>query len=271
MPGVTVRSVRDMKARGEKIVALTAYDFHTARIEAMAGVHIILVGDSFQMALMGEETTLGASLDVLVTIARAVKKGAPNALVVGDMPFGSYQESCPQAVRSASRFMADAGVDAVKLEGGNARMARRVRAMVESGIPVMGHAGLLPQSVRMDGGFRVVRKENRDELLRQCDALVDAGVFSLVLEGVEESLAREVTERVSVPVIGIGAGRFVDGQILVVTDLLGLDPSFNPRFLKKYADLNGSILEAVRQYSREVASGEFPAPGNAFREEAGKP
>lgn len=259
-----------MKASGEKIVALTAYDYHTARIEAQAGVHLILVGDSFQMALLGEETTLGASLDVLLAIARGVKRGAPGVLVVGDMPFGSYQESCAQAVRSASRFMAEAGVDAVKLEGGNARMARRVRALVDSGIPVMGHAGLLPQSVRMDGGYRVVRRENRDELLRQCDALVDSGVFSLVLEGVEESLAREVTERVPVPVIGIGAGRFVDGQILVVTDILGLNPSFSPRFLKQYADLNGTILEAVRQYSRDVAKGDFPAPGNAFREEAEK-
>ncbi len=269
MPGVTVRSLGSMKTRGEKIVALTAYDFHTARIEALAGVHLILVGDSFQMALLGGETTLGASLDVLLAISGAVSRGAPGVLVVGDMPFGSYQESCAQAVHNASRFLSEAGVDAVKLEGGNPRMVRRVRAITESGIPVMGHAGLLPQSVRMDGGYRVVRRENRDELLRQCDALVSAGVFSLVLEGVEEELAREVTERVPVPVIGIGAGRFVDGQILVVTDILGLDPSFRPRFLRTYADLNGVILEAVGNYAREVISGGFPGPENTFREEGG--
>lgn len=267
MSGITVRSLGSMKSRGSRIVALTAYDYHTARIEALSGVHVILVGDSYEMAVLGGETTLGASLEVLLTIAASVKKGAPGVLVVGDMPFGSYQESCAQAVRNASRFLAEAGVDAVKLEGGNPRMVRRVRAIVDSGIPVMGHGGLLPQSVRLDGGYRVIRRENRDELLRQCDALVDAGVFSLILEGVAEELAREVTERVPVPVIGIGAGRFTDGQILVITDILGLDPSFNPRFLKKYADMNDVILQAVRQYSREVETGEFPGPGNVFREE----
>ncbi len=270
MSGVTVRSLASMKARGEKIVALTAYDFHTARIEASAGVHLILVGDSMQMAVLGEETTLGASLEVLLAAARSVKRGAPGTLVVGDMPFGSYQESCSLAVRSASRFLAEAGVDGVKLEGGNPRMARRVKAVVDSGIPVMGHAGLLPQSVRMDGGYRVVRRENRDELLRQCDALVEAGVFSLVLEGVEEDLAREVTVRVPVPVIGIGAGRWVDGQILVVNDILGMDPGFNPRFVRKYADIHGTILTAVRRYSEEVASGGFPGPENTFREPEGR-
>ena len=270
MSGVTVRSLGGMKSRGEKIVALTAYDYHTARIEALAGVHLILVGDSYEMAVLGGETTLGASLEVLLAIAASVKKGAPGVLVVGDMPFGSYQESCAQAVRNASRFLAEAGVDAVKLEGGNPRMVRRVRAIVDSGIPVMGHGGLLPQSVRLDGGYRVIRRENRDELLRQCDALVEAGIFSLILEGVEEDLAREVTDRVPVPVIGIGAGRHTDGQILVVTDILGLDPSFNPRFLKKYADMNDVILQAVRQYSSEVASGGFPGPGHVFREEGGR-
>ncbi|HQH79550.1 MAG TPA: 3-methyl-2-oxobutanoate hydroxymethyltransferase, partial [Synergistaceae bacterium] len=257
MPGVTVRSLAAMKARGEKIIALTAYDFYTARIEALAGVHLILVGDSMQMAVLGEETTLGASLEVLLAVARSVKRGAPDTLVLGDMPFGSYQESCTLAVRNAARFLSEAGVDGVKLEGGNPRMARRVKAVVDSGIPVMGHAGLLPQFVRMDGGYRVVRREGRDELLRQCDALVEAGVFSLVLEGVEEELAREVVERVPVPVIGIGAGRWVDGQILVVSDVLGLDPGFNPKFVRKYADLHGTILTALRRYVEEVASGAF--------------
>jgi len=270
MPRVTVRSLAAMKARREPIVALTAYDYHTARIEAAAGVHCILVGDSFQMAVLGEETTLGASLDVLLSVAAAVKRGAPGVLVVGDMPFGSYQESCSQAVRNAGRFLSEAGMDAVKLEGGNPRMVRRVRAIVDSGIPVMGHAGLLPQSVRLDGGYRVVRRENRDELLRQCEALVEAGVFALVIEGVDEELAREVSETVPVPVIGIGAGRYVDGQILVVSDILGLDPAFNPRFLRKYADLNGVILQAVKQYCLEVAEGRFPGPENAFREEGGE-
>lgn len=269
MPRVTVRSLGAMKARGEPIVALTAYDYHTARIEASSGVHLILVGDSFQMAVLGRETTLGASLDVLLAVAAGVKRGAPGVLVVGDMPFGSYQGSCSRAVENAGRFLSEAEVDAVKLEGGNPRMVRRVRAMVESGIPVMGHAGLLPQSVRLDGGYRVVRRENRNELLEQCDALVSAGVFSLVLEGVEEDLAREVTSRVPVPVIGIGAGRFVDGQILVVSDILGLDPSFNPRFLRKYADLDRVISEAVRAYAADVTAGDFPGPDNAFGEHGG--
>lgn len=270
MSGVTVRSLGGMKSRGERIVALTAYDYHTARIEALAGVHVILVGDSYEMAVLGGETTLGASLEVLLAISASVKKGAPGVLVVGDMPFGSYQESCTQAVHNASRFLSEAGVDAVKLEGGNPRMVRRVRAIVESGIPVMGHAGLLPQSIRLDGGYRVIRRENRDELLQQCDSLVEAGVFSLILEGVVEELAREVTERVPVPVIGIGAGRHTDGQILVINDILGYDPSFKPKFLKKYADMNDAILEAVRRYSGEVESGEFPGPGNVFTDD-GKP
>lgn len=269
MSGVTVRSLGGMKSRGERIVALTAYDYHIARIEALAGVHVILVGDSYEMAVLGGGTTLGASLEVLLTIAASVKKGAPGVLVVGDMPFGSYQESCSQAVRNASRFLAEAGVDAVKLEGGNPRMVRRVKAIVESGIPVMGHGGLLPQSVRLDGGYRVIRRENRDELLRQCDALVEAGIFSLVLEGVVEELAREVTERVPVPVIGIGAGRYTDGQILVVNDILGFDPSFRPKFLKRYADMNEAVLQAIGRYAREVGSGEFPGPENVFREDGG--
>ncbi len=262
---ISVRTLGSMAQSGERIVALTAYDYQTAKMEEAAGIHVILVGDSFQMAVLGEETTLGASMDVLVTHCRAVKKAAPTALVVGDMPFGSYQPSDEIAVGNAVRFIAEAGADAVKLEGGNPSAVARVRAIVSSGIPVMGHIGLLPQSIRAEGGYRVVRSGARGELLDQLKALEQAGAFSVVLEMMEEDLARELTEAASIPTIGIGAGRFTSGQILVVNDLLGMNGDFNPRFLKKYADLGSIIGNALEKYAEEVTEGTFPGERNVFR------
>ncbi len=263
---VTVRSIQAMKERGERIVALTAYDHLTAALEERAGVHLILVGDSFQMAVLGEETTLGADMNVLVAHCRAVRNGAPDAMVVGDMPFGSYQPSDETAVRNAVRFVAEAGADAVKLEGGNAAAVSRIRAIVDSGIPVMGHIGLLPQSIKADGAYRIVRRDALGEVRRQLSALGGAGAFSVVFEMMEEELAATLTQEASIPTIGIGAGRHTDGQILVVNDMLGMNGDFNPRFLKKYADLHTVMNRAVEDYAEEVRTGAFPGEDNVFRE-----
>ncbi len=262
--GRGVWSLRAMKARGERIAALTAYDFVTASILERAGVDFLLVGDSMEMVLMGRNTTLSADLDLLVAHCRAVSAGAPGTLVVADMPFGSYQGSDEAAVGSAVRFLAEGGADAVKLEGGNGRMLSRVRAITDSGIPVMGHTGLQPQSVRMTGGYRVVRSDQRDRLLGESMELQEAGVFALVLESVEEGLAAEVSSMLSIPVIGIGAGRRTDGQILVVNDMLGLSGDFHPRFLKVYERLGERILEAVGNYVREVREGDYPSEEHVY-------
>lgn len=262
---ITVKTIAAMKKRGEKIVALTAYDFHTARMEEMAGVHIILVGDSFQMAVLGEETTLGADMNVLVALCGAVKKGAPDTLVVGDMPFGSYQPSDEIAVVNAVRFIAEAGVDAVKLEGGNEAAISRVKAIVDAGIPVMGHIGLLPQSIKSEGSYRVVRSDSEEMLLKQISDLEDAGAFSAVLEMIEEDVAERVSQASGIPTIGIGAGRYTHGQILVINDMLGMNGDFNPKFLRKYADLHSVIKAALNNYVSDVAGGAFPGEENVFK------
>jgi len=259
-----INSLALKKSRGEKIVSLTAYDYMTAKLEEEAGVDFILVGDSMAMAVFGEESTLTADLDAMIIHTEAVSKGAPNTLVIGDMPFGSYERSDSQAVKNAVRFLSAGGADAVKLEGGNSRSISRVRALIDSGIPVMGHVGLLPQSVRKMGGYRVVYSDEREELFEEAHALQNAGVFSMVLEGIEEKLARDLTAELTVPTIGIGAGRYTDGQILVVNDMLGLSGEFNPKFLKKYAHLSSIILEAVREFSREVRDGDFPAESHVY-------
>ncbi len=262
---ITVKTIAAMKKRKEKIVALTAYDYHTARLEELAGVHIILVGDSFQMAVLGEETTLGASMDVLLAHTFAVKKGAPDTLVVADMPFGSYQPSDEFAVKNAVRFIAEAGADAVKLEGGNEAAISRVKAIVDAGIPVMGHIGLLPQSIRVEGSYRVVRSDSEQLLLKQIKQLEQAGAFSAVLEMIEEDVASNVTQASGITTIGIGAGRGTHGQILVVNDILGMNDDFNPKFLKKYANLHAIMKEAIGSYVNDVSRGIFPGEENVFK------
>ena len=252
------------KSRGEKIVSLTAYDYMTASIEEEAGVDFILVGDSMAMVIFGEETTLGADIDVMIIHTRAVSRGAPQTLIVGDMPFGSYECSDSQAVKNAVRFLSEGGADAIKLEGGNDRSVSRVKAIIDSGIPVMGHVGLLPQSIRKTGGYKVVYSDRRDELFKEAFALQQAGVFSIVLECIEEELARELTGKLEVPTIGIGAGRYTDGQILVVNDMLGLSGKFKPKFLKKYVGLDSIILEALKEFSQEVKNGEFPSEDHVY-------
>ncbi len=259
-----IHSLLLKKNRGEKIVSITAYDYTTARLEEEAGVDFILVGDSIAMAVFGEETTLGADLNVMIAHTKAVSRGAANTLVIGDMPFGSYERSDSQAVKNAVRFLSEGGADAVKLEGGNSRSVSRVLAIIDSGIPVMGHVGLLPQSIRQSGGYRVVYSDRREELFEEAFALQQAGVFSIVFECIEEELAAELTGKLKVPTIGIGAGRFTDGQILVVNDMLGLSGDFKPRFVKKYVQLDGMILEALKKFSHEVRDGDFPAENNVY-------
>jgi 3-methyl-2-oxobutanoate hydroxymethyltransferase len=263
MRSVSVRRLAAKKRAGEPIVALTAYDFTMAMLEQQAGVDLILVGDSMNMAVLGEENTLTANMEVMLAHTRAVSRGAPKTVVVGDMPFGSYETSDSQAVANAVRFLAEGGAHAVKLEGGNSMARSRIEAIVQAGIPVMGHLGLLPQSLRQSG-YSVVRREGLDRLLEEAAALEDAGVFSIVLESVQEDVAAEVTEGCRVPTIGIGAGRGVDGQILVVNDILGLTPGFSPRFLKRYADLAPAIEGALKRYAEEVRGGGFPGEEHVY-------
>ncbi|MBD3368802.1 3-methyl-2-oxobutanoate hydroxymethyltransferase [Candidatus Fermentibacteria bacterium] len=260
----SVKTLVEMKKQGRKIVALTAYDYQTAVLEQKAGVDFILVGDSLAMAVLGEPTTLSVRLEVMLAHTRAVKLGAPDTLVVGDMPFGSYEESDELAVRSAVRFLSEGKADAVKLEGGNRLSRDRVAAIIESGIPVMGHIGLLPQSIRLTGGYKVVRSDQRERMLEEAGALEKAGAFCIIAESVQEPLAREIAESVEVPVVGIGAGRYVDGQILVVNDILGLTPGFKPRFLKRYAELSQQVEDAVRRYTEEVREGIFPDKKHSY-------
>jgi 3-methyl-2-oxobutanoate hydroxymethyltransferase len=258
---VTTRGIIEKKQRGELITMLTAYDYPTALAVDQAGIDAILVGDSLGMVVLGYENTLPVTMSDMLHHCRAVARGAKSALLVGDMPFMSYQVSVEQAVQNAGRFLQEAGMDAVKLEGGGERAAT-IRAIVEAGIPVQGHLGLTPQSVHQLGGFRAQGRtaETARRLLEDALTLQDAGCFSLVIEAVPGQLARLVSERLEIPTIGIGAGPGCDGQVLVTHDLLGFFERFTPRFVKKYADLHGTIAGALTTYRSEVEKGVFPAP-----------
>jgi 3-methyl-2-oxobutanoate hydroxymethyltransferase len=244
---------------------LTAYDYTTARLLDAAEIPILLVGDSLGMVMLGHPTTLPVTLDEMLHHARAVVRGAPNALVVGDMPFGSYHLSEEQAIGSATRYLKEAGVHAIKLEGGG-RVIEITRRLVGMGIPVMGHVGLTPQFVHQFGGFKVQGKspEAAGRILADAKSLEDAGAFSLVLEGVPAELARRVTQSVRIPTIGIGAGAGCDGQVLVIHDLLGLTTEHTPKFVKKYAELGKAVKQAVRAYAADVAEGRFPGPEHSY-------
>jgi 3-methyl-2-oxobutanoate hydroxymethyltransferase len=260
---VTVRDLRTFKDRGERFVMLTAYDFPTARILDEAGVPVLLVGDSLANNILGYETTLPVTMEEMLHHTRAVARGAKNALIVGDMPFLSYQISVEEGIRNAGRFLKEGGAHAVKLEGA---MLELTAALVDRGIPVMGHIGLTPQSVHAMGGYRVQGKSEEDarRLLDEAQALEKSGIFSLVLEGIPASLARQVTESVSVPTIGIGAGPHCDAQVLVITDLLGLGTGTYPKFVKPYADLRGEITRAVQTFRDEVVAGTFPDDAHSY-------
>lgn len=257
---VTTRTLRLKKQRGEVVTMLTAYDYPTALAVDNAGIDAILVGDSLGMVVLGYQNTLPVTMDEMIHHCKAVARGAQYALLVGDMPFMSYQASVAEAVRNAGRFLQQGGMDAVKLEGGRER-ADAVRAITGAGIPVQGHIGLTPQSVHQLGGFRAQGKTAAaaKHLLEDALVLQEAGIFSLVLEAVPAQLARLVSERLDVPTIGIGAGAGCDGQVLVTHDLLGLFDRFTPKFVKKYADVHGEMSRALSSYRLDVESGAFPA------------
>src|SRR5436309_1344760 len=249
----------DMKRRGEKIVMVTAYDAPGARLADSAGVDVVLVGDSAAMVVLGYESTVPASMDEMLMLTRAVTRGAHRPLVVADLPFGSFQVSDEAALENAIRFVKEAGADAVKLEGGRPVLSR-VRAIVAAGIPVMGHVGLTPQSATMLGGFKTQGKTAAAavQLVEDALALEQAGCFAVVLEAVPAPVAAEITKRLSVPTIGIGAGPHCDGQVLVYHDLLGLTEGHLPRFVKRYANLSREIRDALEAYAEEVRAGTFP-------------
>ncbi len=260
---VTVRDLRAFKERGERFIMLTAYDFPTASILDQAGVPVILVGDSLAQNVLGYDTTLPVTMEEMLHHTRAVARGAKNALIVGDMPFMSYQASADRAIENAGRFLKEGGAHAVKIEGPRFELAG---ALVDRGIPVMGHLGLTPQSVHAMGGYRVQGKSDEDaeRLLDEAQTLDKSGIFSLVLEGIPESLAGRITDAVKAPTIGIGAGPHCDGQVLVLTDLLGLGTGSYPKFVKPYADLRGEITRAVQAFSEEVAAGTFPDDAHSY-------
>ena len=260
----TTLTLRQKKARGEPITMLTAYDYATALAVDRAGIDSILVGDSLGMVVLGYANTLPVTMQDMLHHCRAVARGAHFALLVGDMPFMSYQASVDEAVRNAGRFLQEAGMDAVKLEGGRER-AEAVRGIVGAGIPVQGHLGLTPQSVHQLGGFRTQGKTAAaaQRLVEDAEILQEAGCFSLVLEAIPARLARLVSERLDIPTIGIGAGVGCDGQVLVTHDLLGLFDRFTPRFVKKYADLHSVMANAFGASRTEVEARSFPAEAHS--------
>jgi 3-methyl-2-oxobutanoate hydroxymethyltransferase len=257
---VTTLTFRQKKERGEPITMLTAYDYPTALAMDQAGVDAILVGDSLAMVVLGYENTLPVTMEEMLHHSRAVARGAKGALLIGDMPFMSYQVSVEEATRNAGRFLQQGGMDAVKLEGGRER-AEAVRSITSAGIPVMGHIGLTPQSVNQLGGFRAQGKTAIAARRLMEDALIleEAGAFSLVLESVPARLAELISRKISIPTIGIGAGVGCDGQVLVTHDLLGLFDRFTPRFVKKYADFHGAMQRAFIDYIEDVETKRFPA------------
>ncbi len=266
---VTLHTLAAQKARGEKIAMITAYDATFARLVDEAGADIILIGDSLGMVVQGHDNTLPVTVDEMVYHCRAVARGARRAQLVGDMPFMSYQESIEQGLRNAGRLLKEGGCHAVKLEGG-AQHAALVARLVATGIPVMGHLGLTPQSVHQLGGFKLQGKDEgaTERLIADARALESAGAYAVVIEVVPAEVAAAVTAAISIPTIGIGAGAGCDGQVLVINDLLGMDERFKPRFVRRYAELAGAITDACGQYIADVRAGSVPAAAESFSLEA---
>lgn len=256
---ITTKTLTEMKSRGEKISMLTAYDFTLAGIIDKAGIDVILVGDSASNVMAGHETTLPITLDQMIYHASSVIRGVDRALVVVDLPFGSYQADSKEALRSSIRIMKESGAHAVKLEGGS-QIKGSIERILQAGIPVMGHLGLTPQSIYKFGTYtvRAKQEEEAEQLINDAKMLEKVGCFSIVLEKVPAKLAEKISKKISIPVIGIGAGRNVDGQVLVIHDMLGMSKEFNPRFLRRYSDLNQIISDAVSKYSTEVKNEDFP-------------
>ena len=262
---VSIHDLAAAKARGERFVMVTAYDASSAALLDELGVPVLLVGDSLGMVVLGYDSTVPVTLEEMLHHTRAVARGTRTALVVGDLPFGSYQEGASQALASAVRMLKEGGAHAVKLEGGGP-MVEVTSRLVGAGIPVMGHVGLTPQSVHQFGGFRVQGRDERsaDRIVDDAIALAEAGAFAVVLEAVPAEIGRRVTEAVTVPTIGIGAGPDTDAQVLVWHDLLGLTSGRLPRFVKAYADLRSEIGQAIKAFQSEVADGEYPGPEHTY-------
>ncbi|MBK7861507.1 MAG: 3-methyl-2-oxobutanoate hydroxymethyltransferase [Archangiaceae bacterium] len=266
---VTIHTLKKLKLAGQKICMVTAYDATFSRILDEAGADVLLVGDSLGMVVQGNDSTLPVTMDQMIYHCRAVARGAKRAHVVGDLPFMSYQTSVDEAVKNAGRMIAEGGAQSVKLEGG-AEFADVVKAITRASIPVMGHIGLTPQSVHKMGGY-VVQGRDEDTARRLLDdavALEAAGCFALVMEGVPLELARSITARLSIPTIGIGAGKYCDGQVLVCYDLLGFNPDFKPKFVKRYADGFGTVKSAAAKFFEEVRAVSFPDEDHSFRSNA---
>jgi 3-methyl-2-oxobutanoate hydroxymethyltransferase len=262
----TVLDLQRFKAEGKRFSMLTAYDYTTARLLDAAEIPVLLVGDSAAMVMLGHPTTLPITMDELVILARAVSRGATSALLVGDLPFLSYQASPDDAVRNAGRLLKEAGMHAVKLEGGGPAAVEATRRLTEAGIPVMGHLGLTPQSVHRMGGFKVQGKDPAvaAQILADAAELEAAGAFAIVLEGIPSTLAATVTRSLGIPTIGIGAGVECDGQVLVIQDMLGLSLGRKPRFVKEFAQLGPQVVEAARRYAAEVEAGTFPDAEHSY-------
>lgn len=262
----SVIDIRSMKEQGEKIAVLTAYDYPFARLMDAEGIDVILVGDSAGSVVAGYDTTLPVTMDEMIYHTRAVVRGSEQAMIVADMPFLSYQTDLRDARLNAGRFIKEAGASAVKLEGGE-NAAAAIRAISDMDVPVMAHIGLTPQSVHRMGGYKV---QGRDEvqacqLMADAKAVEDAGAFAVVLEGIPAPLAREITGALAIPTIGIGAGVNCDGQVLVIHDILGLCEKYSPKFVKKYADVSGTISQGINDYIKEVKEGEFPTDEHSFK------
>jgi 3-methyl-2-oxobutanoate hydroxymethyltransferase len=262
---VTIHTLRQMKERGEKIAMLTAYDATFARLLDDGGADVLLVGDSLGMVVQGHDTTLPVTLDEMAYHCRAVVRGTKRAHVVGDMPFMTYQSSVAEGMANAGKLIKEGGCHSVKLEGG-AQHAELVQKLVSAGIPVMGHIGLTPQSYHQLGGFKVQGREQggREKLVADALALEAAGVYAIVLEAIPADIAREITEKLTIPTIGIGAGTECDGQVLVSYDMLGMDETFKPRFVRRFATLGATIKAAVGQYVAEVRASTFPSDAESF-------
>ena len=256
---ITTRTLSEMKAQGEKIAMLTAYDFNMAGIVDKAGIDVILVGDSASNVMAGHETTLPITLDQMIYHAASVVRGVERALVVVDLPFGTYQADSKEALRSAIRIMKEAGAHAVKLEGGS-QIQDSIERILQAGIPVMGHLGLTPQSIYKFGTYTVRAKEaaEAEQLINDAQMLEKSGCFGIVLEKIPAKLAKKISQKTNIPIIGIGAGAYVDGQVLVLNDMLGMNKEFSPRFLRRYLNLNRDISKAVNNFTTDVKNQDFP-------------
>lgn len=265
MAKITIQTLREKKKRHEPMTFLTAYDYPFAMLEQRAGIDVVLVGDSMGMVVFGYESTLPVTMDLMIPHVKAVRLGAPEVYLVGDMPYMSYQVSVSEAIRNAGRFMAECGCDAVKLEGGR-EVAETVRAMVNATIPVMGHIGLTPQAVAQLGGYKAQGRDldTAKRLIEDAQILEEAGASTLLLEAVPAEVAKIITERAGVPVFGIGAGPHCDGQVLVIHDMIGMFDRHTPKFVKKYREIGSQIVEALQEFKRDVSERKFPGPEHCY-------